>query len=114
MTDELNKKVIDLFSANKKTKLRNNSEVCKNEAGYFYISIDADENGRHLDEEILLQRASEFHYIVKVMVKKSTKTCINNFKIPGDELLNFIKMHTDGKAEGQIIEIDKFFPEEWA
>ncbi len=114
MSDELNKKVINLFADHKKTKVCQNGEVCKNSNGYFYISIDADENGRHLEEETLLERASEFYYIVKVMVKIKSKTCINNFKIPGDDLLDFIKLYTDGKGEGRIIEIDKFFPDEWA
>ncbi len=112
--DELNKKVINLFSAHKKTKSCQNNNVCSSPEGYFYISIETDENGRFLDEETLLKRASDFYYIVKVLVTKNSRTCINNFKIPADNLLEFIKMYNDGKGEGQIIEIDKFYQDDWA
>ncbi|HSA06323.1 MAG TPA: hypothetical protein P5556_04015 [Candidatus Gastranaerophilales bacterium] len=114
MTDELNKKVINLFSAHKKAKSCQSGNVCKNSDGYFYISIETDENGRHFDEETLLERAGDFYYIVKVLVKNGLRASINNYKIPGDDLLKFIKIYIDGKGEGQIIEIDKFFPDEWA
>lgn len=116
MTDELNQKVINLFSANKhkKNKLCQNGDVCQTSDGYFYVSIETDENGRHFDEETLLKHASGFDYIVKVLVRDGLKVHINNYKIPADELLGFIKMYNDGKGEGQIIEIDKFFQNEWA
>ncbi len=116
MTDELNKKVINLFSAskNKKTKLCHNGDVCRNSDGYFYVSIKTDENGRHFDEETLLKRADEFYYIIKVLVKDGIQVFINNYKIPAGELLEFIKIYNEGKGEGQIIEVDKFFQDEWA
>ncbi len=117
MTDELNKKVIDLFSVNNKTKKAkhcNNGNVCKTSDGYFYVSIDTDENGRHLDEESLLKRAEAFYYIVKVLVKEGVRVYINNYKIPAEELLDFIRIYNDNKGEGKIIEIDKFFQDEWA
>jgi len=114
MTDELNKKVINLFSTNKKAKLCQNGNVCETADGYFYVSIETDENGRHFDEDALLNRANEFYYIVKVMVKDGLRVYINNYKIPADKLLKFIKFYNDGKGEGRIIEIDKFFQDEWA
>jgi len=114
MTDDISKKVINLFSAHKKSKSCNSEEVCKTTDGYTYVTIKTDDNGRHFDEEKLLKNAYAFYYIVKVMVKEGTYPYINNFKIPGDKLLDFIKTYTDGKGEGQIIEIDKFYTEEWA
>lgn len=114
MSDEFNKKVIDLFSKNKKIKFCQHGEVCKCNEGYSYITIDTDENGRPLEEQALLKKADDFYYIVKFLVKNNNKTCINNFKIPGNDLLEFIKQHSDGNIDGQIIEIDKFYPDEWA
>lgn len=116
MTDELNKKVINLFSAekNKKSNHCQSGDVCSTSEGYFYVTIESDENGRHLDEKTLLKRASEFYYIVKVLVKDGLRVYINNYKIPANELLEFIKFYNDGNGEGQIIEIDKFFQDGWA
>ncbi len=114
MTDELNKKVTNLFSSHKKSKVCQNGEVCRSDGGYFFVSIETDENGRHFDEETILKRAGEFYYIVKVLVKDGIRVYINNYKIPAEELLEFIKLYNDGKGEGKIIEIDKFFQDEWA
>ncbi len=114
MTDKINEKVINLFSGNKKAKTCNNGEVCTNSRGYSYVTIKTDDHGRPFDEEKLLDNAYEFYYIVKVMVKDGKHPYINNFKISGDKLLDFIKIYTDGKGDGQIIEIDKFYPDEWA
>ena len=48
------------------------------------------------------------------MIKEGKHPYINNFKIPGAKLFDFIKIYMDGRGDGQIIEIDKFYPEEWA
>lgn len=114
MTDKLNEKVINIFTAHKKAKTCSNGEVCKTPDGYSYVTIHTDENGRHFDEEKLLKNADEFYYIVKVMVKEGKHPYINNFKISANKLLDFIKIYIDGNGEGQIIEIDKFYTEEWA
>ncbi|OGI01164.1 MAG: hypothetical protein A2Y25_09030 [Candidatus Melainabacteria bacterium GWF2_37_15] len=114
MTDDINKKIINIFSAHKKARPCSGNQVCESAEGYSYVTIKADDNGRHFDEEKLLKNASSFYYIVKVMVKEGKHPYINNFKISGDKVLDFVKMYTDGKGEGQIIEIDKFYPEDWA
>jgi len=114
MTDDINEKVINLFSAHKKNKSCSNGHVCKTTDGYTYVTIKTDDNGRYFDEERLLKNAREFYYIVKVMVKEGKHPYINNFKISGDKILDFIKIYTDGNGDGQIIEIDKFYQEDWA
>ena len=114
MTDKLNKKVIDIFSKNKKSGTCNSSRVCKTSDDYLYVTIKKDENGRSFDEKTLLKKADKFYYIVKILIKDSPHPYINNFKIPGDKIIDFIKMYADENGEGQIIEIDKFYPEEWA
>lgn len=114
MTDKINEKVINLFAAHKKSKSCNNGQVCNTSDGYTYVTIKTDDNGRPFDEEKLIKNANEFYYIVKVMVKDGRHPYINNFKISAEKLLDFIKIYIEGKGEGQIIEIDKFYPEEWA
>ncbi len=114
MPDDFNEKVINLFGAGKKNKICNAGQVCETPEGYTYVTINTDDNGRHFDEGKLLKNAHRFYYVVKVMVKESRHPYINNFKVPGDKILDFIKIYNDGKGHGQIIEIDKFYPEEWA
>jgi hypothetical protein len=114
MNDKLSQKVIDLFCTHKKSSQCASGKVCKSPEGYSYVTIETDENGRHFDEEKLLKRSKECYYIVKIMIKKGACPQINNFKIQGDKILDFIKLYLEGGQEGQIIEIDKFYPEEWA
>ena len=114
MTDELSKKVINLFSSEHKKHNHCRNGVCKNSDGYFYVTIETDENGRHFEEDSLLERTLDCYYIVKVMIKQAKHPYINNFKVPGEKILDFIKMYLNEEKEGQIIEIDKFHAEEWA
>ena len=61
-----------------------------------------------------LKNANESYYIIKVMIKEGISPVINNYKVPGEKVLDFLKMYINGEKEGQIIEIDKFYPDEWA
>ena len=115
MTDKISKKVIDIFAKNKKnTPVCNDEKICKCEDGYFYVCMKSDLNGKHFDEENLLKQANDCYYIVKVLVKQSLTPFIYNYKIPGEKILNFIELYIKGDKEGTIIEIDKFYPEDWA
>ena len=117
MNDDNDKKVVDLFSAHnshKKAKTTSSQKVSESPEGYFYVTIKADDKGRHFDEDKLRKNAENFYYLVKVMVKEDRYPYIRSFKIPGENLLDFIKTYIDGKADGQIIEIDKFYQEDWA
>jgi hypothetical protein len=115
MTDKINKKVIDIFAKNKK-----NSHACHDEKinrcedGYFYVCMKSDLNGKHFVEENLIKNANNCYYIVKVMVKQGLHPFIYNYKIPGEKIFEFIELYTKGEKEGRIIEIDKFYPEDWA
>ncbi|NLF83233.1 MAG: hypothetical protein GX568_04525 [Candidatus Gastranaerophilales bacterium] len=116
MSDDSEKKVVSLFSAHKKTKCpaKKTQNVCQSPEGYYYVAVETDENGRHFDEKDLLARANAFYYIVKVMVKDGPRVFIHNYKVSAEDLMKFIKIYVDGRGDGQIIEIDKFFEEDWA
>lgn len=114
MSDNTDEKVVNLFSAHKKNKACTTKQVCESPEGYAYVTVKADDNGRPFTEEKLIRNASLFYYIVKVMIKEGKHPYINNFKVPAEDLLSFIQMYIDGKGQGQIIEIDKFYAEEWA
>jgi hypothetical protein len=115
MTDKINKKVIDIFAKNKKNMTVCNEENinrCKD--GYFYVCMKSDLNGKHFDEEKLLKNANDCYYIVKVMIKQNLHPFIYNYKVPGEKILEFIELYIKGEKDGSIIEIDKFYQEDWA
>lgn len=115
MSDKINRKVIDLFEKNKKTSPGcADDKICKCADGYYYICMKSDLNGKHFDEENLIKKANDCYYIVKVMIDGGIHPYICNYKIPGDKLLEFIELYIKGDKEGKIIEIDKFYPEDWA
>lgn len=115
MSDRINKKVIDIFRKNKKNAALNcDDKICKCEDGYFYFCMKSDLNGNHFDENNLITKANNCYYIVKVMIKQGIHPFINNYKIQGDKILDFIELFINGDKEGSIIEIDKFYPEDWA
>ncbi len=115
MTDKIHKKVIDIFAKHKKNSPTcKEDKICTSEEGYYYVCLQKDLNGKHFDEKKLVKNANECYYIVKIMIKEGLQTFINSYKIPGNKILEFLKIYINGEKEGQIIEIDKFYPEEWA
>jgi hypothetical protein len=115
MSDKINKKVIDLFSKNKKNNPSCcDHKVCKGNDGYYYVCMKQDLNGKPFLEDNLIKNANECYYIVKVMIKQNAHPYIYSYKIPGEDILNFIELFIKGEKDGKIIEIDKFYPEDWA
>lgn len=112
MTDHINKKVISIFAKHKKQlPMDDDEKVIKNEDGFYYVCVKKDENGKHFDENKLLESANDCHYIVKIMVSNATNyPFIYNFKVPGDKILSFLTSYSNNEKEGKIIEIDKYYP----
>ncbi len=104
MTDEIKKKVIDIFS-------RADKEHVKFYAGFNYVRLDADTNGNNLNAEHLLKYARSCHYIVHVMREADGKVVLYNYDVPSEDLFKFLKSFEDNKLDGTIIEIDKYYPE---
>ena len=105
MSDELNKKVIDLFSQHK------TSDKVKFYAGFNYVRIDKDHYGNKFNSEHLLEYAKNCHYIVRVMRENNGETVLYNYDVPNSELFKFIKSFEENTLDGTIIEIDKYFPD---
>ena len=114
MSDEINKKVINIFSKHIKNKPEKSSEKVKTFAGFSYVRMDKDVNGYPFKEENLLEYAKECHYIVKVMREKDKKVCLYSYNVPNDKLLDFLMMFRNDTLNGTIIEIDKFLPKDLA
>lgn len=114
MTDEINKKVISIFSKHKNAEPLNHEERVKYFAGFNYVKIDRDNNGKSFHAEKLLKYAEKCHYIVRVMREIDEETVLYNYDVPNDQLFKFIKAFENNTLNGVIIEIDKYFPEDLA
>lgn len=110
MSEEINKKVINIFSKHIKNKPSTAEEKVKTFAGFSYVRLDKDVNGYSFKEENLLEYAKECHYLVKVMRQKNGSPALYSYNVPNDKLLDFLLMFRNNELNGSIIEIDKFLP----
>lgn len=111
MTDEINKKVISIFSKHKNSEPLNSEDRVKFFAGFDYVKLNKDNNGRKFNAEKLAKYAESCHYIVRVMRNLNGEIFLYNYDVPNDELFKFIKAFENNTLNGTIIEIDKYFPE---
>lgn len=110
MSEEINKKVINIFSKHIKNKPIDTKEKVKSFAGFSYVRLDKDVNGYPFKEEKLLDYAKDCHYLVKVMRDKNGSPSLYSYNVPSDKLLDFLLMFRNNELNGSIIEIDKFLP----
>ena len=114
MTDEINKKVINIFSKHKNSLPLEHDERVKFFAGFDYVKISKDNNGRKFNAEKLKKYSEGCHYIVRVMRNIGEEVVLYNYDVPNDQLFKFIKAFENNTLNGIIIEIDKYFPENLA
>jgi len=114
MTDEINKKVISIFSKHKKSLPSEHEERVKFFARFNYVKIDRDTNGKRFNAEHLKKYAQKCHYIVRVMRTIEDEILLYNYDVPNEQLFSFIKAFENNTLSGTIIEIDKYFPEDLA
>ena len=114
MTDKINEKVINIFAKHSRKALPASEEeqVYTSPDGFNYVHIKYDENGQHLNEEKLLEKADEQNYIIKILEHHRDYPSIKNYRVSGDRLVEFLDTVLSGKRPGKIIEIDKYYPEE--
>lgn len=111
MGDDINKKVTNIFSRHNKALPLQTEERVKFYAGFNYVRIDKDTNGKKFKHEHLLKYAENCHYIVRVMREYKGETVLYNYDVPNESLFKFIKSFEENTLDGKIIEIDKYFPE---
>lgn len=114
MSDEINRKVINIFSRHNKELPPVNNERVKYYAGFNYVKLTKDSNGNKFNAEHLKQYSKRCHYIVRVMREVDSEIVLYNYDVPNDELFTFIKSFEENTLDGTIIEIDKYFPEDLA
>ncbi len=114
MTHEINRKVISIFSKRHNSLPSEHEERVKFFAGFNYVKINKDNNGRKFNVEKLKNYAEKCHYIVRVMRNIDGEIVLYNYDVPNNELFQFIKAFENNTLSGIIVEIDKYFPEDLA
>ena len=79
MSEEINKKVIDIFSNHGKSQPA--AEKVKFYAGFNYVKLSKDTNGNRFNEEHLRNFSEKCHYIVSVMRKFDGQVFLYNYDI---------------------------------
>lgn len=116
MTDNINKKVINIFAKHSKKILSGSGEekVFNSPDGFSYVHIESDENGQPLLANKILEKADSQWYIVKILEHHTNGVSMKNYKVPGDRLLEFLTAFMSDDRPGKIIEIDKYYPDDLA
>ena len=114
MSDDINKKVLDLFSKHKKHLSSSLNERVKYYAGFNYVKLKKDGNGKKFNSGMLLQYSEKCHYIVRVMRTIDGETLLYNYDVPNNELYKFLKSFEENTLDGKIIEVDKYIPDDLA
>lgn len=114
MADEINRKVINIFCKHNQDLPSEHSERVKFFAGFNYVKIDRDNNGKKFNAEHLKKYAQTCHYIVRVMCNINDEVVLYNYDVANDKLFDFLKAFENNTLNGTIIEIDKYFPEDLA
>ncbi|MDD3436566.1 MAG: hypothetical protein PHC64_05380 [Candidatus Gastranaerophilales bacterium] len=114
MSEDINEKVINIFSKHKNAQPSEHQERVKFFAGFNYVKINKDGNGKPFKADNLIKYAEKCHYIVRVMRTLDGEVVLYNYDVPNDQLFKFIKEFENNTLNGTIIEIDKYFPEDLA
>lgn len=114
MTDDINKKVINIFSKHKQSLPYGHDEKIKFFAGFNYVKISKDGNGKPFKAEKLKKYAEKCHYIVRVMREVDNEVFLYNYDVPNNKLFKFLSSFENNTLNGKIIEVDKYFPEDLA
>ena len=114
MAEDINEKVIKMFNRQGKNTNSDAEERIKFFAGFNYVKLKRDTNGKKFVASQLEAYAKKCHYIVSVMREGDGEVCLYNYKITSADLPKFIKAFENDTLNGTIIEIEKYIPEDLA
>ena len=114
MSEETNLKVISMFNRHNKDLPQDTEEQIKYFAGFNYVKLKRDVNGKRFVASKLLSYAEKCHYIVSVLRNVDGEECLYNYDIKSSDLPKFIKALDNKVLNGTLIEIEKYIPEDLA
>lgn len=114
MKEDINKKVINLFTRHKKDLGGEDIEKVKFFEGFHYVKLDRDKNGKKFNPENLKKYAKSCHYVVRVMRSFNGETYLYNYDVANEDLYKFLEKFENNTLNGTIIEVERYFPEDLA
>ncbi len=116
MTDNnKDENVVNLFSKNEKEK---SEHVTKNDlkfyAGFNYVKVKKDPNGKKFRKDYLLKYRESIHYVVTVMREIDGEIALYSYDVPSSDIFKFMKSFDENTLDGTIIDMDKYFPQDLA
>lgn len=114
MSDDVNKKVINMFNRHNSDLPQNTEEKVEYFAGFNFVKLKRDSNGKKFVNSKLKAYAEKCHYIVSVMREIDGETCLYNYDIKSKDLPKFIKSLDNKTLAGELVEIEKYIPEDLA
>ena len=113
MSDDTNK-VINMINRHINDLPQETEEKVKYFAGFNYVKLKRDVNGKKFVSSQLKAYAEKCHYIVSVLRNIDGEDCLYNYDIKSCELPKFIKALDNKTLAGELIEISKYIPEDLA
>ena len=98
----------------KKSEHNSQSENRRFFKGFQYLKITKDDNGNYFKEESLREYANRCFYIVTVMRHNGIGVALYKYKVPYESLLNFLNEFKNNKSYGEVIDIERYIPEDLA
>ena len=111
MSDD-NNKVINLFK--KSSENEDNLKQQRFFKGFQYVKINKDDNGNYFKEDFIRENAQKCFFIISVMKKNRIGISIYKYKVPYSSLLEFFGVFKNTRQYGEIIDIERYIPEDLA
>ena len=114
MSEDINEKVINMFNRHNNDLPQETEDKIKFFAGFNYVKLKRDSNGKRFIKSNLTSYAEKCHYIVTVMREVDDEVCLYNYDVKSSDLIRFLKAFDNDTLNGKIIEIEKYIPEDLA
>lgn len=111
MNNDFNEKVVNLFKNHQGNVETPQQKFFK---GFQYVKITKDENGNYFKEDSLRDYARRCFYIITVMKNNGIGVALYKYKVPYESLLDFFNVFRNNELYGEIIDIERYIPEDLA
>ena len=103
-----------MFNRHNSDLPQDTEEKIKFFAGFNYVKLKRDANGKKFIESNLTAYAKKCHYIVTILRNVDNEICLYNYDMKSSELPAFMRALDNKTLTGKLIEIEKYIPEDLA
>ena len=105
--------IIDFFKRSADVAAR---EIQKrnNKDSFPYIKLTKDTNGNYFSEESLREYSKKVCYIITIMKKNPPSVALYKYKVSQNDLLDFLNEFNKRTSDGELVDIEKYIPEDLA